>query len=199
MTAARIRVMAFCQEQECTLCGLRIFFRWMAAQHLEALPVKRLFGLLFAFSPLGFSPCQELQVRRNHREAFPGRLDAAANHLPAFSPRIAEFLLGLVTDLLPMSLRLGERVGSVLLAAQITERSPSSLSLIVTVTLYQIVASRVAGFTQDNERHVWMDSTRHSLPQAFTDTTTGVHSGSVRDSPPVRQGRSDLPRQLWCL
>ena len=39
----------------------------------------------------------------------------------------------------------GERVGAVLLAAQITERAPLCFSLIIAITLDQVIASRVAG------------------------------------------------------
>ncbi len=41
--------------------------------------------------------------------------------------------------------RLRERVGAVLLTAQITEGAPAGLSLLVAVTLDQIIASRIAG------------------------------------------------------
>jgi len=50
-----------------------------------------------------------------------------------------------LSDLFPVRQRLGERVGAVLLAAQITERAPPCFPLIVAVALDQVIASRVAG------------------------------------------------------
>ncbi len=48
MGAALVGVVAFRQEQERPLRGPGVFFRRVAAQPLEALPVKRLFVLLLA-------------------------------------------------------------------------------------------------------------------------------------------------------
>jgi hypothetical protein len=147
MTAARIRVMAFGQEQESTLSGLRILFRWVTPQTLEALPVQRFLGLLLALPPLGFCLSQNLHVLSNHAEASLDRLDAAAKHPPAFVPSYAEFLSGLVTNLFPVRQRLGQRLRAVLLTAEITKRSPTCLSLLVAVALDQIIAAGVAGST----------------------------------------------------
>jgi hypothetical protein len=46
MSASLVRMMALRQEQKRALRGPGVFFRRMAAQPLEALPVERLFGLL---------------------------------------------------------------------------------------------------------------------------------------------------------
>ena len=54
-------------------------------------------------------------------------------------------LSGLLHHLFPVCPRLGERVGVVLLAAQITERAPLCFPLIIAITLDQVIASRVAG------------------------------------------------------
>lgn len=85
MRATDIRMMPFRQEEERASRGRGVFLRRLTAQSLEALPVKRLFSLLLAFPPSGFSLGQKLLMRCNHRETLPGRIEAAANHLPAFS------------------------------------------------------------------------------------------------------------------
>ena len=120
MVAALVGVVAFRQEQERPLRYLGVLFRRVAAQPLEALPVDRLFGLLLALAALGFNPTEELHMLCDHAHSCCGCLDAAANHLPAFTSGFAEFILGLLHHLFPVRPRLGERVGAILLAAQIT-------------------------------------------------------------------------------
>ncbi len=51
--AALVGLMALGQEVERPLRGPGVFFRWLVAQPLEALPVQYLLGLLPALLPLG--------------------------------------------------------------------------------------------------------------------------------------------------
>ena len=102
MTAARVRVMAFRQEQEGPPCRLRILFRRVAPQSMETVPVGRLLGLLLSFLTLCLSQSQEVQVMGYHADASIGRLDAAAKHTSPFIAGFAEFLPRLGTDLFPV-------------------------------------------------------------------------------------------------
>ena len=53
MRAALVGLMALGQEVERPLRGPGVFFRWLVAQPLEALPVQYLLGPLPALVPLG--------------------------------------------------------------------------------------------------------------------------------------------------
>jgi hypothetical protein len=108
---------------------------------------------LFFFPSLGFDDREIIQLVLDYCYTGLGRLYATTNHLPALAPGLAEFLLRLVPDLLPMSETLGERVGAVLLATEITEGTPVGLTVVVAVTFDKIIASCVSGSAQNNECH----------------------------------------------
>src|SRR5262249_22708601 len=102
VTAALIGVMALRQEQEGPLRGPGVFFRRVAAQPLEVLPVKRLFCLLLAFAAFGLGAVQQLHVLSDDADACLRRLDASAEHLSAFAFCLAELLLRSGHCLLPV-------------------------------------------------------------------------------------------------
>jgi hypothetical protein len=89
VSAALVGVMALRQEQEPPLCVSGVFFCRVAAKPLEALPVHCFLGLLFAFPAIGLGLGQQLHMPCDHPDARPGCLDAAAKHLPAFTPGLA--------------------------------------------------------------------------------------------------------------
>jgi hypothetical protein len=143
--AALVGVMALRQEKESTLRGPGVLFRPMVAQPLEALPVEPLFRLLLTLPAFGLSPSQQLDVLLDDAYACCRRFNAAANHLTGLASGFSEFLLRNRLRLLPVRECLGERVRAILLAAEIAERTPPRLSLIVAVALDQIITPRVAG------------------------------------------------------
>src|SRR5579885_1250637 len=163
--------MALGQGQEGTLRGPDVFLRRLAAQPLEALPMNCFLCLLLTPAALGFGASQHLHMLGNDADACPRRLDAAAKHLPAFTPGPAQLLRRLLDYLLPMCQCLGERVRAVLLAAEIAEGAAACFSLLVAVALDQVVAARVAGTTENDESHARTDTTAPLPPQAATDTT----------------------------
>lgn len=139
-----VGMMAFRQKKERTLCGPGVFFRGLAAQPLEALPVDELFRLLLSLSAFGFSPSQQVEVVVDDGDACRSRLNAAANHLPAFARGFADFPPCKRHLMLPMRQRFGERVSGILLPAEIAEGAAACSPLIVAVAFDQVIISRVA-------------------------------------------------------
>ena len=148
MAAALVGVMALRKPDERSLRGFCVFVCRVEMQPVDGLPVGGFLNLQFTSLPfdVGFSDSLALPGNVFADDRYPrlGGSQPLAEHLSPISPGRTNVTLQRVADVFPVHKGLVERVGAVLLAAEITESALARSALIVAVALDQQVAFCVA-------------------------------------------------------